>query len=876
MVLWLLSVAVLAQDAPVWTPYAKLQDARSNACAVRLSEPGRVLISGGTAAGDVPLASVEILSPEGVTRYASPLNNARSGHTCTLLRDGRVLVTGGAFQGANAEVYDPANDFWLPVPSSGPSRAGSTATMLPDGRVLVTGGYTADGTLLPYVEIFDPASNRFTGSKGQLNNPRRDHAAAALPDGRVAISGGIGLDGAALRSVEYFDPVTSIIWTGPELITARRGHAATSLEDGRILVTGGVGLNTAETLDPQGLRWTTLAARLTVPARSGHSSFVIPGNGNVLLSGGAGTAAAEWFVVATNRFETLAGTGFEDLSAGAIAAVDDGTVLLAGGTSAGSPQDACLRLNFPALTFSAAVMHPREMARVAGRNLPPNTPIQLQLEFVRTNAANQTVTVSPGFRMLTPRATTGGDGSFAAVPLLDPLNSDTGSRMRLTATAAGANGVKLVREVPVKYYSELTFGIPPSTVEGQNVALNVLVTPIEGAPRPSGPITTTFGPLTMVDVLNSVTSQTSYPSAKLPTGALSVTSVYVGDDYYDAVTQRTSLGVASRTPVIDVVTSTLTPQIGVSFTIYAQVRVDAASAVAGAPAPNGKVIIYESGVPIGEAKLQWSTNFPQPQMMASLDFTAVRFEPPLRFTASYQGDAVYRAATVSNVVSPVVQRAVPNLQVSAVPSIFNLNPAPGSIVRFHCDVPVPFNVVLSYPATLTLGATAYTMTATLPSGSTVPIGSGNLAVTKEGSASAVLSATLPNDTIRVQASFGGDGSLRPVTSPWLPMQIIPAPVQVAVAVSPVNPETDVVTLSATVKNDAGRGCQIAGPTGSVEFFLGANSLGLMPLNADGTATLRLLRPLIDGPVSIFARYNGDPLHTQSDSPVVTVTFNAPE
>ena len=50
----------------------------------------------------------------------------------------------------------------------------------------------------------------------------------------------------------------------------------------------------------------------------------------------------------------------------------------------------------------------------------------------------------------------------------------------------------------------------------------------------------------------------------------------------------------------------------------------------------------------------------------------------------------------------------------------------------------------------------------------------------------------------------------------------------------------------------------------------------MPLNAEGIATLRLLRPLIEGPVSIFARYNGDSLHTPSDSPVVTVTFNSPE
>ena len=63
MVFWLLAAAALAQDPSngAWTPFAQLQDARADACAVRLSA-GRVLVTGGTgASGPRGLARVSCL-----------------------------------------------------------------------------------------------------------------------------------------------------------------------------------------------------------------------------------------------------------------------------------------------------------------------------------------------------------------------------------------------------------------------------------------------------------------------------------------------------------------------------------------------------------------------------------------------------------------------------------------------------------------------------------------------------------------------------------------------------------------------------------------------------------------------------------------------
>ncbi len=112
-----------------------------------------------------------------------------------------------------------------------------------------------------------------------------------------------------------------------------------------------------------------------------------------------------------------------------------------------------------------------------------------------------------------------------------------------------------------------------------------------------------------------------------------------------------------------------------------------------------------------------------------------------------------------------------------------------------------------------------------------------------------------------------------MTSAWLPVKTIPVPVQVQFSATDVDPVTDALTLTASVANDAGKGCQIGAPQGAVEFYIGALSLGQVILDGKGTASLRILRPLFEGPQNMLVRYLGDPLHTPSDSPTLTITFN---
>lgn len=75
------------------------------------------------------------------TNVAS-LHYGRSGHTATLLPNGKVLVAGGYNNGylSSAEVYDPNANTWTTVASMNTAHPGHTATLLPSGKVLIAGG----------------------------------------------------------------------------------------------------------------------------------------------------------------------------------------------------------------------------------------------------------------------------------------------------------------------------------------------------------------------------------------------------------------------------------------------------------------------------------------------------------------------------------------------------------------------------------------------------------------------------------------------------------------------------------------------------------------------------------------------------------------
>ena len=112
---------------------------------------------------------------------------------------------------ASAELYDPATDTWTPVASMGHARTGHSATLLADGRLLIVGG--SDPNVLMPAEIYDPSANTWSPA-GTMTNLRIQHSPLLLANGHVIVAGGYVAQPSTpslktTETVEDYDPVTN-------------------------------------------------------------------------------------------------------------------------------------------------------------------------------------------------------------------------------------------------------------------------------------------------------------------------------------------------------------------------------------------------------------------------------------------------------------------------------------------------------------------------------------------------------------------------------------------------------------------------------------------------------------------------------------------
>lgn len=263
---------------------------------------GRVLVAcvGGETGA---LASAELYDPStGSWTATGAPETARYYGTATLLPDGKVLVAGGDIithffnpSVASAELYDPVTGSWTPTGSMGTARTGHTATLLPNGKVLVAGGAN-DNDILSYrlasAELYDPGTGTWTPTH-DMTEVRQLHTATLLGNGRVLVVGGWGFE-TILASAELFDPTTGSWAAAGSLSAPLMGFTATLLVDGRVLVAGGMDTRpinasdtpasaSAELYDPNTGKWT--ATIDMIQARTGHTATLLP-DGRVLVAAG--------------------------------------------------------------------------------------------------------------------------------------------------------------------------------------------------------------------------------------------------------------------------------------------------------------------------------------------------------------------------------------------------------------------------------------------------------------------------------------------------------------------------------------------------------------------------------------------------------------
>ena len=155
----------------------------------------------------------------------------------------------------STEFYDSETGTFASGPGLNQARAGHTATLLPDGRIVVVGG-DADGS----VEVFDPAAGEFHSIEARLAAPRRFHAAALLRDGVLLIAGGVAPDGTVLKSAELLETRDlSFLPISPSMLAARLRPSLRVLPDGKVQAIGGDTEATMELFNPDGRHFTSLA-----------------------------------------------------------------------------------------------------------------------------------------------------------------------------------------------------------------------------------------------------------------------------------------------------------------------------------------------------------------------------------------------------------------------------------------------------------------------------------------------------------------------------------------------------------------------------------------------------------------------------------------
>jgi|GEM_PF-1006646 len=248
------SASIYYPASDSWSPTTPLPAARQGHTAVFLpfgQSAGNIAMIGGQSVDYLKNVTVYV-STSSTWFELQPMTTARSRHTATTLKDGRILVAGGlnAVNGvlSNCEIYNPVTNTWTTVGSLSHPRHSHTATLLPDGRVFVFGGNDGTGEIMA-AEIFSTTASVWMAESGIPSYdatfedfavlPRFRHTATLLPNNRVLITGGFSSLNQSLTAGGVYSPLTRRFKQLPTLVLGRGDHTVTLMQNGMIYAIGG-------------------------------------------------------------------------------------------------------------------------------------------------------------------------------------------------------------------------------------------------------------------------------------------------------------------------------------------------------------------------------------------------------------------------------------------------------------------------------------------------------------------------------------------------------------------------------------------------------------------------------------------------------------
>jgi hypothetical protein len=203
-----------------------------------------------------------IFTPDNTGSYANgiwsltplpPAPNAPMYYASAVLRDGRVFVAGGEYDGAAhadllaAEIYDPVANTWtvLPTPPGWTNIGDASCCVFPDGNVFL-------GNILgPQCAIYDVVANAWSAAANMLHGTTNEQTWTLLQDQTV-----IACDSAGHPATEKF-LIASNQWiscgnTPTDLVEASSIEIgpALALPDGRLFAVGATGQTALYTMPP--------------------------------------------------------------------------------------------------------------------------------------------------------------------------------------------------------------------------------------------------------------------------------------------------------------------------------------------------------------------------------------------------------------------------------------------------------------------------------------------------------------------------------------------------------------------------------------------------------------------------------------------------
>ncbi|HMQ06747.1 MAG TPA: kelch repeat-containing protein [Saprospiraceae bacterium] len=240
---YLSSTEIFDPLTETFSPGTELNSPRMGHTATLLKN-GKILFAGGVGTGWTFLKSAELYDIDAKSfSHTDSMFSEREAHTATLLKDGTVLISGGHVGrranikiNTSAEIYDPVSQQFVEISHMNVKRHKHDAVLLKDGKVLITGG--ADETdydgIYKSAEIYHPDLRSFTNISNMCY-PRFKHngSSVLLLDGNVLLTGGNNhgeIYNIANNSFEMIDG---------NMKSKHYFSSAILMQNGDVLITGG-------------------------------------------------------------------------------------------------------------------------------------------------------------------------------------------------------------------------------------------------------------------------------------------------------------------------------------------------------------------------------------------------------------------------------------------------------------------------------------------------------------------------------------------------------------------------------------------------------------------------------------------------------------